>query len=132
MHHRPVGARGGRRGGGGNVFGHFDDQAGRWHVHVLRTTSQEVRELIASVMPPGGAPGADARLERDTAIVTRAAGDVAPYDAVASLHGIAENISAVAVQRFDIPAWLMAGDDRQRISVAKRAVPAMNVGAAEC
>src|SRR5512143_1064267 len=87
--------------------------------------------LIAAVVSPRGAPGTNARLERHGAIVTRAAGDIAPHDAVAAFHRIAQNIGALAGDLLHIPARLVTGYDWQRVAVAQRAVPAMHVGTTE-
>src|SRR3990172_556862 len=87
--------------------------------------------LIAAVVSPGGSSRANARLERDGAIIAGAAGDVAPDDPVAALHRIAENIGALAGDLFDEAAGLVAGDNRQCVAVAERAMPAVHVGAAE-
>src|SRR5207247_5890532 len=93
--------------------------------------SEEIGEPVAPVVPPGSAPRADARLQRDAAIVARAAGDVAPNDPVAPLHGMAQNIGALAVDLFNVAARLMAGDDRQTIAVTQWTMPAMHIRAAE-
>src|SRR5262245_66658382 len=69
-----------RRGSRGNFFGNFDNKARRRNVHVFGTASQEIRILIAPVVPPGRAPGTNAGLERNAAIVARTAADIAPDD----------------------------------------------------
>src|SRR3990172_2078540 len=87
--------------------------------------------LVAAVMSPLRASRANAGLKCDCAIVAGAAGDVAPDDPVAALDRVAENVGALAGDLFDKAAGLVAGDDRQRIAVAQRAVPAVHVGAAQ-
>ena len=69
-------------------------------------------------MSPRGAPRTDARLQRDAAVITAPASNVAPND-------------AVAVDRFDGAARLMSRDDRQRIAVPQRTMPAVHIGAAK-
>src|SRR5687768_6034092 len=82
-------------------------------------------------MPPRGAPRTDARLQRDAAIITAPACNVAPNDAVAALHRIAENVGSFSVDLFDITAGFMAGDNRQGVAVTQRSMPAVYVRAAK-
>src|SRR3970282_1522813 len=88
--------------------------------------------LIATIMSPGSASGTDTRLQGDGAIVARATGDVAPYDPVAAFDRPAKNVGALAGDVFDVPARLVAGNDRQGVTIAQRPVPAVHVRTAEC
>src|SRR5687767_435993 len=87
--------------------------------------------LVAAIVSPRRASGADARLQRHGAIITRAARDVAPHDPVATLYRVAKNIGALAGDVLDVTAGLVPRDNRQSIAIAQGAVPAVHVGAAQ-
>src|SRR5687767_175645 len=87
--------------------------------------------LVAAIVSPRRASGANARLQRHGAIITRAAGDVAPHDPVATLYRVAKNIGALAGDVLDVTAGLVPSDNRQSIAIAQGAVPAVHVGAAQ-
>src|SRR5262245_54929545 len=131
VHDGSISTGGCRCGGRGNFFRDFDDKTRRRYVHVFGAAAQEIWVLIASVVPPGRAPGANARLERNAAIVTRAAANIAPDDAIATFHRCAQNVGALTVDRFDDAARLMSGNDRQRVTIRQWTMPAVHVGAAK-